>query len=63
MVMSDLPNGKALAKCFYIDENNRYSLNQRICLLRANDNIDSKYLFYKIKQKTAVHFALRFWTY
>jgi len=50
MVMSDLPNGKALAKCFYIDENNIYSLNQRICLLRANDNIDSKYLFYKINR-------------
>ena len=31
MVMSDLPNGKALAKCYYIDENNKYSLNQRIC--------------------------------
>jgi len=50
MVMSDLPNGKALSKCFYINENNKYSLNQRICLLRANENIDSKYLFYKINR-------------
>ena len=48
--MSDLPNGKALAKCFYIDENNKYSLNQRICLLRVKDNFDSKYLFYKINR-------------
>jgi type I restriction enzyme S subunit len=30
IVMSDLPNGKALAKCFLVDENNRYTLNQRI---------------------------------
>ena len=50
MVMSDLPNGKALAKCYYIDDNNKYSLNQRICLLRTNNNIDSKYLFYKINR-------------
>lgn len=31
MVMSDVPNGKALAKCQLIDENNKYTLNQRIC--------------------------------
>ena len=48
MVMSDLPNGKALAKCFFINENDKYSLNQRICLLRPNCKINSKYLFYKL---------------
>ena len=31
MVMSDVPNGKALAKCQLIEENNKYTLNQRIC--------------------------------
>jgi len=31
MVMSDVPNGRALAKCQLIDENNKYTLNQRIC--------------------------------
>jgi len=35
MVMSDVPNGKALAKCFFVDENDRYTLNQRICALKA----------------------------
>jgi type I restriction enzyme S subunit len=35
MVMSDVPNGKALAKCFLIDENDKYTLNQRICALKA----------------------------
>ena len=28
--MSDLPNGRALAKTFLIDQNDRYTLNQRI---------------------------------
>ncbi len=48
MVMSDLPNGKALAKCYYIDENNKYSLNQRICKIKVKDagTVNSKYLFY-----------------
>lgn len=31
MVMSDLPNGRALAKCMLIDMDNKYTLNQRIC--------------------------------
>ena len=35
MVMSDVPNGRALAKCVMITEDNRYTLNQRICCLRG----------------------------
>ena len=31
MVMSDVPNGRALAKCQLINEDNKYTLNQRIC--------------------------------
>ncbi len=31
MVMSDVPNGRALAKCLLIEEDDRYTLNQRIC--------------------------------
>lgn len=48
MVMSDLPNGKALAKCFYVDENDKYTLNQRICALsvKNKDEVYSKYLLY-----------------
>jgi len=30
IVMSDVPNGRALSRCFLIDENDKYSLNQRI---------------------------------
>lgn len=48
MVMSDLPNGKALAKCFLIDEEDKYTLNQRIgCFTNKNENIiNTKFLFY-----------------
>lgn len=37
MVMSDVPNGKALAKCFLIEENEKFSLNQRICAIRTSE--------------------------
>ena len=37
MVMSDVPNGKALAKTLLIDSDNKYSLNQRICCIRSNN--------------------------
>lgn len=37
MVMSDLPNGKALAKTFFVKENKRFAANQRVCLLRVKD--------------------------
>lgn len=45
MVMSDVPNGKAIAKCFYIKHNNIYTLNQRVCLLKTLF-VDSRFLFY-----------------
>ncbi|MBE5885419.1 MAG: restriction endonuclease subunit S [Lachnospiraceae bacterium] len=44
-VLSDLPNGKALAKCYYIDEDAKYSLNQRICAYYDYD-MDKRYFFY-----------------
>ena len=49
MVMSDVPNGRALAKCFLIDKDNKYTLNQRICGLRTKRGIDSKYAFSHIR--------------
>jgi type I restriction enzyme S subunit len=38
MVMSDLPNGRALAKCFVVDTNDKYTLNQRICALKVKNS-------------------------
>ena len=44
MVLSDVPNGKAIAKCFYVEEDNKYTLNQRICSFKT-DTVDSRLLF------------------
>lgn len=49
MVMSDVPNGKALAKCFIIDQDDTYSLNQRICCIRSKE-FDTKYLYYQLNR-------------
>lgn len=49
IVMSDIPQGKALAKCFFIDEDNKYTLNQRIGLLRPL-NACNKYFFYVLNR-------------
>ena len=38
LVMSDVPNGRAMSKCFLIQEDNKYTLNQRICCLRTKEN-------------------------
>ena len=49
MVLSDVPNGRALAKCYLVDENDKYTVNQRICRLRPHD-IDSLFLFYHMNR-------------
>lgn len=52
MVMSDLPNGRALAKCFLVDADNKYTLNQRIGCFHINDEniICTKFLFYVLNR-------------
>ncbi|MFH6962154.1 restriction endonuclease subunit S [Flavobacterium plurextorum] len=49
MVMSDVPNGKALAKCFLINKNDKYTLNQRICALKAV-SCHNPFLYYLINR-------------
>lgn len=44
-VLSDLPNGKALAKCYYVEKDNHYAVNQRVCILRSKQP-SSKFLFF-----------------
>lgn len=48
MVMSDLPNGRALAKCYLIDTDDKFTLNQRVGGLHTLDEnkVVTKYLFY-----------------
>ncbi|MEX1014233.1 MAG: restriction endonuclease subunit S [Candidatus Paceibacterota bacterium] len=49
VVMSDIPQGRALGKCFFVDEDNKYTLNQRIGLLRPLDAYN-KYFFYVLNR-------------
>jgi type I restriction enzyme S subunit len=42
--MSDVPNGRALARCYLIEENNIYTLNQRIGGLKTSPELDRNYL-------------------
>ena len=49
MVMSDVPNGKALAKCLHIKQSDTYTLNQRICALREK-NSSNQFLFFQINR-------------
>jgi len=49
MVMSDVPNGKTLAKCFIVDKDDTYTLNQRICVIRSK-NFDTRFLYYQLNR-------------
>lgn len=49
MVLSDIPKGKAIAKCFLVEEDNRYTVNQRICRLIPR-NLNSKILYYLLNR-------------
>ncbi|MBL0139239.1 MAG: restriction endonuclease subunit S [Bacteroidetes bacterium] len=48
-VMSDVPNGKALAKCFLIDKNDTYTLNQRIGAI-CSKVFDNDFLVYQFNR-------------
>lgn len=52
MVMSDLPNGRALAKCYLVTEDNKYTLNQRIGAFHVRDKavINTKFLQYVLNR-------------
>ena len=52
MVMSDVPNGKALAKCYFIESNNTYTLNQRIGCFRVKNEkeLHSRFLFIQLNR-------------
>ncbi|EAF0572085.1 restriction endonuclease subunit S [Listeria monocytogenes] len=50
MVLSDLPNGKALAKLFLVKEDGKYTLNQRIAGITPNENIDPIFLNFRMNR-------------
>ncbi|WP_122902358.1 restriction endonuclease subunit S [Acinetobacter sp. B51(2017)] len=45
MVLSDVPNGRAIAKCFFVDKPNYYTVNQRIALLTVNSSYHANFIF------------------
>ena len=44
-VMSDLPNGRALAKAFFVERDEIYAVNQRVCIVRPKVH-HPKYLYF-----------------
>ena len=49
MVMSDLPNGRALAKAYLVEEDDTYTVNQRVCALTAYRDCP-EYFFYVLNR-------------
>lgn len=45
IVLSDLPNGRALSRCYYIEQDDKYTLNQRVGAFYDYD-MNGKYLSY-----------------
>lgn len=44
-VLSDVPNGRAIARMFLVDKSDIYTLNQRIAGITPNENTDSYFLY------------------
>lgn len=49
MVMSDLPNGRALARAYFVDDDRPYAVNQRVCALTPID-ADPRFLYYLLNR-------------
>ncbi|MEZ7532729.1 restriction endonuclease subunit S [Veillonella atypica] len=49
MVLSDVPNGRALSKCYLVDKDNLYTVNQRVCRI-TSQKVNSILLFYTINR-------------
>lgn len=51
MVMSDVPNGKAIAKCLYVDASEKFTVNQRVARFRPK-SINSIFLYYTLNRNS-----------
>ena len=56
IVLSDLPNGRALAKCFFVQRENFYAVNQRIAILRTKDEsiAHPEYLYHFVNRNPQI---------
>ena len=49
MVMSDLPNGRALARAFFVIDDTPYAVNQRVCVISAIEG-NPRFFFYQLNR-------------
>lgn len=49
MVLSDLPKGRALAKCFLVNKNNRFAVNQRVARLTPK-SIEAEFMYHLLNR-------------
>ena len=49
MVMSDLPNGRALAKAYFVQEGEKLAVNQRVCILTPH-NANPRFLYHLLNR-------------
>ncbi|WP_340699128.1 restriction endonuclease subunit S [Cellulosimicrobium funkei] len=56
LVLSDLPNGRALARTFFIDRDGGYAINQRVARLRVKDSneVEPRFLFHVLNRNPAL---------
>jgi type I restriction enzyme S subunit len=56
IVLSDLPNGRALAKCYFVTKDNYFAVNQRIAILRSIDTsiADPEYLYHFVNRNRQI---------
>lgn len=56
IVLSDLPNGRALAKCYFIQRDDYYAVNQRIAILRSKDVAiaNPEYLYHYVSRNPQI---------
>lgn len=45
MVMSDLPNGRALAKAYFVNDDDSYAVNQRVCAI-SEISADPRFMYF-----------------
>jgi len=48
--LSDLPNGRALAKTYYVESNNKYAVNQRVCIWRPKNISFGRFLYHSLNR-------------
>ena len=49
-VLSDVPNGRAIARTFLVDKSGKYTLNQRIAGITPHEDTDPYYLYIKMNR-------------